>query len=59
MEDICPVTAQTQEKYLQNLIILRGNFASLGIDTLERAVLYEVRQNIEVRNHISKGTNPD
>lgn len=43
MEDICSVIVHTQENYLQNLIILGGNFASPGVDMLESAVLYEVR----------------
>lgn len=38
---------------------LGGNFAGLGIDMLERSVLYEVRYNTGVRNHVSNGTNPD
>lgn len=59
MEDICSVIVHTQENYLQNLIILGGNFASPGVDMLESAVLYEVRLNTEVRNHVSNGTNPD
>jgi len=59
MEYIFSVIVRTQESYLQSLIILGGNFASLGIGMLGGAVLHEVRQNTEVRNHGSNRINPD